>query len=184
MNVSDALLPVYSSILKLYSDNNIKKNRYRYIKDPTINKPVEPQYPIKRQLPQDLLRYKMLYSRPSAVKDASKERQIKEKEEENAKIFNEKLKEYEKEKKVYEKKIEIYEKNKGVKNGINIFDYRISSKHNKGQWDGEALKINKPQHKSVGVAKVPKSLYANPYANVKAYRSANPNKYNRNSVNF
>jgi hypothetical protein len=181
VNVCDTLLPVYSSILKLYSDNNIKKNRYRYIKDPTINKPVEPQYPIKRQLPQDLLRYKMLSSRPSAVKDASKERQIKEKEEENAKIFNDKLKEYEKEKKVYEKKIEIYEKNKAVKNGINIFDYRISSKHNKRLWDGEALNMNKPRNRSTGDVKAPKALNANPYANVKAYRSASPNKYNRNS---
>jgi hypothetical protein len=181
VNVCDTLLPVYDCILKLYSDNNIKKNRYRYIKDPTINKPQEPQYPIKRQLPQDLQRYKILSSRPSSVKDASKERQIKEMEEENARIFDEKLKVYEKEKKVYEKKIEIYEKNKGVKNGINIFDYRISSKHNKGQWDGEALQMNKPRNRSAGVVKVPKALYANPYANVKAYRSASPNKYNRNS---
>lgn len=182
VNVCDTLLPVYDCIFKLYSDNNIKKNRYRYIKDPSINKPKEPQYPIKPQLPQDLQRYKILSSRPNSVKDASIERRIKEKEEENDKIFNEKLKKYEKEKKVYEKKMEIYEKNKGVKNGINIFDFRISSKHNKGQWDGEALQMNKPLRMSEGVVKVPKALYANPYANVKAYRSASPNRINsRNS---
>ena len=178
VNVCDTLLPVYDCIFKLYSDNNIKKNRYRYIKDPNINKPKEPQYPIKPQLPQDLQRYKILSSRSNSVKDASIERRIKEKEEENDKIFNEKLKKYEKEKKVYEKKMEIYEKNKSVKNGINIFDYRISSKHNKGQWDGEALQMNKPLRMSEGVVKVPKALYANPYANVKAYRSASPNSRN------
>ena len=178
VNVCDTLLPVYDCILKLYSDNSIKKNRYRYVKDPSINKPKEPQYPIKPQLPQDLQRYKILSSRPNSVKDAPIERRIKEKEEENNKIFNDKLKKYEKEKKVYEKKMEIYEKNKGIKNGINIFDFRISSKHNKGQWDGDALHMNKPQHRSAGVAKVPKSLYANPYANVKAYRSASPNRRN------
>lgn len=181
VNVCDTLLPVYDCIFKLYSDNNIKKNRYRYIKDPNINKPKEPQYPIKPQLPQDLQRYKILSSRSNSVKNASIERRIKEKEEENDKIFNEKLKKYEKEKKVYEKKKEIYEKNKGVKNGINIFDYRISSKHNKGQWDGEALQMNKPLRMSEGFVKVPKALYANPYANVKAYRSASPNRRNRNS---
>ena len=182
VNVCDTLLPVYDCIFKLYSDNNIKKNRYRYIKDPNINKPKEPQYPIKPQLPQDLQRYKILSSRPNSVKNAPIERRIKEKEEENDKIFNEKLKKYEKEKKVYEKKMEIYEKNKGVKNGINIFDYRISSKHNKGQWDGEALQMNKPMRMSEGAVKVPKALYANPYANVKAYRSASPNRINsRNS---
>ena len=182
VNVCDTLLPVYDCIFKLYSDNNIKKNRYRYIKDPNINKPKEPQYPIKPQLPQDLQRYKILSSRPNSVKNASIERRIKVQEEENDKIFNEKLKKYEKEKKVYEKKMEIYEKNKGVKNGINIFDYRISSKHNKGQWDGEALQMNKPMRMSEDAVKVPKALYANPYANVKAYRSASPNRINsRNS---
>ena len=182
VNVCDTLLPVYDCILKLYSDNSIKKNRYRYVKDPSINKPKEPQYPIKPQLLQDLQRYKILSSRPNSVKNASIERRIKVQEEENDKIFNDKLKKYEKEKKVYEKKKEIYEKNKGIKNGINIFDFRISSKHNKGQWDGEALQMNKPLRMSEGVVKVPKALYANPYANVKAYRSASPNRINsRNS---
>ena len=92
VNVCDTLLPVYDCILKLYSDNSIKKNRYRYVKDPSINKPKEPQYPIKPQLPQDLQRYKILSSRPNSVKNASIERRIKVQEEENDKIFNDKLK--------------------------------------------------------------------------------------------
>jgi hypothetical protein len=112
VNVCDALLPVYDCILKLYSDNSIKNAKYKYVKDPyNINKVEEPQYPIKiQQLPRDLQLYKLRSISNAAAKDSAKERQIKQIEEENQRIFDEKVKKYEKDKEEYDKKKAEYDK--------------------------------------------------------------------------
>ena len=135
VNVCDTLLPVYSSILKLYSDNSIKNSKYKYVKDPyNINKVEEPQYPIKiQQLPPDLQIYKIRSSISNAVKNASKERQIKQIEEENQRIFDEKLKEYDKKKEEYDKKKEEYDK---------IFNEEIKKYEQKKEEYDKLLKDN------------------------------------------
>lgn len=144
VNVCDTLLPVYDCILKLYSDNSIKNAKYKYVKDPyNINKVEEPQYPIKiQQLPRDLQLYKMRSSISGAVKDASKERIIKQIEEENQRIFDEKLKEYEKDKEEYDKKKEEYDKK---------FNEEIKKyEQKKEEYDKllkNNLKVNKEKHK-------------------------------------
>ena len=144
VNVCDTLLPVYDCILKLYSDNSIKNAKYKYVKDPyNINKVEEPQYPIKiQQLPRDLQRYKMRSSISGAVKDASKELEIKKIQEENQRIFDDKVKKYEIDKKEYDKKKEEYDK---------IFNEEIKKyEQKKEEYDKllkNNLKVNKEKHK-------------------------------------
>lgn len=140
VNVCDTLLPVYDCIFKLYSDNSIKKNRYRYVKDPSINKVLtiadKPPPPIKRQLPQDLQRYKILSARPGSVKDDAKELLIKEHE------------------RKYELKKEIYDR---------IYEGKFSPKPNIGKWEGVALDMKK-RNNSANDVKTPKALSANALA--------------------
>ena len=144
VNVCDTLLPVYDCILKLYSDNSIKNAKYKYVKDPyNINKVEEPQYPVKiQQLPPDLQRYKTLSSRSNYVKDSAIELQIKQIEEKNQRIFDDKVKKYESDKKEYDKKKEEYDKK---------FNEEIKKyEQKKEEYDKllkNNLKVNKEKHK-------------------------------------
>jgi len=118
-NVFETFMSIYYKILKLYSDNRKNAIYKNYIKDPyNINKGIEPQIPIKQQLPRELQMYKIrLNNLKNAIKtkaNSSTEKKLKEFEEANSsnkkklKEFEEKLKEYDEKLKKYEFKKEIY----------------------------------------------------------------------------
>jgi hypothetical protein len=95
-NIFETLLSIYNTILKLYMDN--KKNTiYKPIKDPyNINKGIEPQIPVKQQLPRDLQMYKIRLNnlKNAAKSNSSNNRKLKEFEEANS-SNKKKLKEFE-----------------------------------------------------------------------------------------
>jgi hypothetical protein len=109
-NVFETLLSIYDTILKLYKDNK-KNTNYKPIKDPyNIDKGVEPQIPVKQQLPRELQIYMMRLNnlKNAAKSKSSNERKLKEFKEANT--SNErKLKEYEENmKEQYDEKIKKY----------------------------------------------------------------------------
>ena len=157
-DICDTLLSIYDCILKLYSDNNIKNTIYKYIKDPyntKKNKGVEPQMPIKPQIPQDLLKYRMLSSLPNAVKNDEKEEKLKE--------YLEKEKEWKKEFKEYEMKKDIYDR---------IYEGKISAKPNKHIWDGESFHVSRKKYKDDNIIKALKALSAKYSNKLKAHTSS------------
>jgi len=105
--VFETLLSIYDTILKLYKDN--KKNTiYKPIKDPyNIDKGVEPQIPVKQQLPRELQMYKIRLQ--NAIKaNSSNENKLIEFYENNL-SNKKKLKEFEENmKEQYEEKMKIY----------------------------------------------------------------------------
>ena len=143
-NICKTLLAVYDDILKVYSDNNMKNTKYKYIKDPfNMNKGVEPQPPRKPQLPQDLQKYKMLSSLPNAVKNDDKELALKEYQE-NEKEWKKKFKEYEKKKDIYDR----------------IYEGKVSPKQKNGFWKGSLLEVKKKAYYDDDIIKATKALSA------------------------
>jgi hypothetical protein len=115
-NVFETVLSMYGTILKLYNDNK-KNTNYKPIKDPyNINKGVEPQIPVKQQLPRDLQMYKFRLQN-AIIANASNENKLKEFYEANSsnkrklKEFEENMKEYDAEKmKKYVFKKDVYDR--------------------------------------------------------------------------
>lgn len=163
-DICKTLLAVYDCIMKLYSDNNIKNTKYKYIIDPfNINNGVEPQPPRKPQLPQDLQKYKMLSSLPNAVKNDEKELALKE--------YQEKEKEWKNQLKEYEKKKDIYDR---------IYEGKVSPKQIKGVWKGSPFQVENKAYKDDNIIKATKALSAKYSKKVlKAYTtSSHLNKQN------
>jgi hypothetical protein len=117
--VFETLLSIYDTILKLYKDN--KKNTiYKPIKDSyNIDKGVEPQIPVKQQLPRELQMYKIRLNnlKNAAKSNSSNERKLKEFEEANSsnerklKEFEENMKEHDDKKmKKYVFKKDVYDR--------------------------------------------------------------------------
>jgi hypothetical protein len=117
--VFETLLSIYDTILKLYKDN--KKNTiYKPIKDSyNIDKGVEPQIPVKQQLPRELQMYKIRLNnlKNAAKSKSSNERKLKEFEEANSsnerklKEFEENMKEHDDKKmKKYVFKKDVYDR--------------------------------------------------------------------------
>lgn len=157
-DICETLLSIYDCILKLYSDNNIKNTIYKYIKDPyntKKNKGVEPQMPIKPQIQQDLLKYRMLSSLPNAVKNDEKEERLKE--------YLEKENEWKKEFKEYEMKKDIYDR---------IYEGKISAKPNKHIWNGESFHVSRKKYKDDNIIKALKALSAKYSNKLKAHTSS------------
>ena len=157
-DICDTILSIYDCILKLYSDNNIKNTIYKPIKDPyntKKNKGVEPQMPIKPQIPQDLLKYRMLSSLPNAVKNDEKEEELKE--------YLEKEKEWKKEFKEYEMKKDIYDR---------LYEGKVSPKPNKHIWDGESFHVSRKKYKDDNIIKALKALSAKYSNKLKAHTSS------------
>ncbi len=143
-DICKTLLAVYDDILKLYSDNNIKNIKYKYIKDPfNRNKGVEPQPPRKPQLPQDLQRYKMSSSLLNIPKNEEKEQALQE--------YQEKDNEWKKQFKEYEKKKDIYDR---------IYEGKFSPKQRKGVWEGSPLNIGRNAYNNDDIIKATKALSA------------------------
>jgi hypothetical protein len=94
-NVFETMLSIYDTILKLYKDNK-KNTNYKPIKDPyNIDKGVEPQIPVKQQLPRELQIYKMRFNNlKNAAANSSNERKLREFEKANS-TNKRKLREYE-----------------------------------------------------------------------------------------
>jgi hypothetical protein len=143
-NVLDTLLAVYDSIMKLYSDNNMKNVIYKKIDDeyktPTV---LEPPFPIKETLPPDLQRERerMRYM-PNAVNPEKKEfLQV------DADRWNEKMDKYGKDKK--KARIELNQK---------IFDKikrgKISSYSRHKKWNDKKLPIHKRAYNSASPPRV------------------------------
>ena len=154
-NICKTLLSVYDSILKLYSDNNIKNTKYKYIKDPfNTNKNIEPILPIKPQLNQDLHKYKMRLSLANAVIDEEKDIALKE--------YHEKENEWKKQFKEYVKKKEIYDR-----------IGKITPKQRKGVWNGSPLKVKTNAYKDDNIIEATKALSAKYHNKVlKAYTTS------------
>jgi hypothetical protein len=154
-NICKTLLSVYDSILKLYSDNNIKNTKYKYIKDPfNTNKNIEPILPIKPQLNQDLHKYKMRLSLANAVIDEEKDIALKE--------YHEKEDEWKKQFKEYVKKKEIYDR-----------IGKITPKQRKGVWNGSPLKVKTNAYKDDNIIEATKALSAKYHNKVlKAYTTS------------
>ena len=120
-NVFETFLSIYNNILKLYSDNKKNAIYKNFIKDPyNINKGIEPQIPIKQQLPRDLQMYKIrLNNLKNAIKtnaNLSTEKKLKEFEENNSSNrrklieYEENLKDYDEKMKKYKLKKDIYDR--------------------------------------------------------------------------
>ena len=166
-DILETLLEVYDSIIKLYSDNNMKNNVYKKVDDeyqtPTV---VEPPFPIQEQLSpssqRDRMRFKLM---PNSV-DPEKRKRLQEdadrwkekmdkygKEKEKARIeLNQKMKKINKEKKnermrgMMPGKIpQIFDK---IKNG------KVSSYPRRKKWDSEKLHISKRPYNSASPPRV------------------------------
>jgi hypothetical protein len=115
-NVFETLLSIYNTILKLYMDNR-KNTIYKPIKDSyNINKGIEPQIPVKQQLPRELQMYKIRLNnlKNAAKSKSSNERKLREFEEANS-SNKRKLKEFEENMKEHDdKKMKKYVFNKDV----------------------------------------------------------------------
>jgi hypothetical protein len=115
-NVFETLLSIYNNILKLYRNNKKIPSYKNYIKDPyNINKGIEPQIPVKKQLPRELQIYKIRLNnlKNAAKSKSSNEKKLREFEENN--LLNErKLKEFEENMKNHDKKMKKYIFNKDV----------------------------------------------------------------------
>ena len=111
-DVFDTFIRIYNSIKKLYNDN--KKNHIykNYIKDPyNTNKGVEPQIPIRQQLPRDLQMYKIRLA--NLQRNSLNKKELKEFEAANS-ANKKRLMEIEKEMKGYSERMKKYEFKKDV----------------------------------------------------------------------
>ena len=153
-NVFDTLIRIYNSILKLYNDNKKNYIQKNYIKDPyNINKGIEPQIPIKQQLPRDLQMYKFrLNNFKNAPANSSNERKLREFEEANS-SNKRKLKEIEEDMKEYGEKMKKYEFKKDVYD--RIYEGKYSPKQRKellslNAYNRLKLEVSKRKTKSDG----------------------------------
>lgn len=151
-NVFETLISIYNSILKLYNDN--KKNTiYKPIKDTyNIDKGIEPQIPVKQQLPRDLQMYKIrLNNIKNAPANSSNNRRLKEFEEANTsnkrklKEFEENMKEHDNEKmKKYVFKKDVYDR---------IYEGKYSPKQRNELLSLNAYKVLKKEEPLLEVSK-------------------------------
>ena len=149
-DILDNLLAIYDSIIKLYSDNNMKNNVYKKVDDeyqtPTV---VEPPFPIQEQLSpssqRDRMRFKLM---PNSVDDPEKRKRLQE----DADRWKEKMDKYGKEK--AKAKIELNQK-KFDRNRINdIKNGKVSSHPRRKKWDSEKLHISKRPYNSASPPRV------------------------------
>ena len=153
-NVFDTFIRIYDRIIKLYNDNKKFPIQKNYIKDPyNINKGIEPQIPVKQQLPKDLLPYKLrLNNLKNASSNSSNKRKLKEFEEANTsnkrklkEIEEDMMKEYGEKMKKYEFKKDVYDR---------IYEGKYSPKQRK-----ELLSVSKKKAKSESIIIPPSEYY-------------------------
>ena len=189
-NVFETLISIYNSILKLYNDN--KKNTiYKPIKDPyNIDKGIEPQIPVKQQLPRELQMYNIrLNNLKNAPANSSNNRKLKEFEEANT-SNKKKLKEFEENMKEHDnKKMKKYVFNKDVYD--RIYEGKYSPKQRKEllslnaykrlKKDDPLLYVSNRKTKSYGsVGKIHHSKYS---GNLKAFTTISDKKNNKRGNN-
>lgn len=181
-DILDNLLAIYDSILKLYSDNNMKNTVYKKVEDeyktPTV---VEPPFPIQEQLSpnsqRDRMRMKLM---PNSVNPEKREHlQV------DADRWKEKMDKYGKEKEKARKELMLQMKriNKEKKNERmrermsgkipQIFDKikngKVSSYPRRKKWDSEQL----PTHKKAYSASPPRVTIIKSISKLKARSSTN-----------
>lgn len=148
--IPKTLLAIYDSIIKLYSDNNMKNNVYKKVEDeyqtPTV---VEPPFPIQEQLSpssqRDRMRFKLM---PNSIDDSEKRKRLQE----DADRWKEKMDKYGKEK--AKAMIELNQK-KFDRNRINdIKNGKVSSHPRRKKWDSEKLHISKRPYNSASPPRV------------------------------
>ena len=155
-DVFDTFIRIYNSIKKLYNDN--KKNHIykNYIKDPyNTNKGVEPQIPIRQQLPRDLQMYKIRLA--NLQRNSLNKKELKEFEaansankrrlmeiEEDMKRYSERMKKYELKKDVYDR---IYEGKYSPKKRLELLSLNAYKRLKK---DEPLLEVVKRKTKSSG----------------------------------
>jgi hypothetical protein len=187
-NVFETLLSIYNTILKLYMDNR-KNTIYKPIKDSyNINKGIEPQIPVKQQLPRDLQMYKIRLQ--NAIKaNSSNENKLIEFYENN--LSNKrKLKEFEENMKEHDdKKMKKYVFNKDVYD--RIYEGKYSPKKRKEllslnaykrlKKDEPLLHVSNRKAKSFGsIGKIHHSEYS---GNSKAFTTIRDKKNNKRGNN-
>jgi len=187
-NVFETLLSIYNTILKLYMDN--KKNTiYKPIKDSyNIDKGIEPQIPVKQQLPRELQMYKIRLQ--NAIKaNSSNENKLIEFYENNL-SNKKKLKEFEENMKDHDdKKMKKYIFNKDVYE--RIYEGKYSPKQRKEllslnaykrlKKDEPLLHVSNRKAKSFGsVGKIHHSEYS---GNLKAFTTISDKKNNKRDNN-
>ena len=193
-NVFETLLSIYNTILKLYMDNR-KNTIYKPIKDSyNINKGIEPQIPVKQQLPRDLQMYKIRLNnlKNAAKSKSSNERKLKEFEEANS-SNKRKLKEFEENMKEHDdKKMKKYVFNKDVYD--RIYEGKYSPKKRKEllslnaykrlKKDEPLLHVSNRKAKSYGsyesIGKIHHSEYS---GNSKAFTTISDKKNNKRDNN-
>jgi hypothetical protein len=196
-NVFETLLPIYNNILKLYRNNKKIPSYKNYIKDPyNINKGIEPQIPVKQQLPRDLQMYKIRLNnlKNAAKSKSSNERKLREFEENN--LSNErKLKEFEENMKNHDEKIKKYVFNKDVYD--RIYEGKYTPKKHKEllslnaykrlKKDEPLLHVSNRKAKSYGsygsyesIGKIHHNEY---YGNLKAFTTIRDKKNNKRGNN-
>ena len=178
-DVFDTFIRIYNSIKKLYNDN--KKNHIykKYIKDPyNTNKGVEPQIPIRQQLPRDLQMYKIRLA--NLQRNSLNKKELKEFEaansankrrlmeiEEDMKRYSERMKKYELKKDVYDR---IYEGKYSPKKRLELLSLNAYKRLKK---DEPLLEVVKRKTKSSGSKGSKGSKASRPYnpEKKKAYTS-------------
>ena len=187
-NVFETLISIYNTILKLYNDNK-KNTKYKPIKDPyNIDKGIEPQIPVKQQLPRELQMYKIRLQ--NAIKanssneskliefyenNLSNKKKLKEFEENMKEHDNEKMKKYVFNKDVYDR---IYEGKYSPKKRKELLSLNAYKRLKK---DEPLLHVSNRKAKSFGsVGKIHHSEY---YGNLKAFTTISDKKNNKRGNN-
>jgi hypothetical protein len=187
-NVFETLISIYNTILKLYMDN--KKNTiYRPIKDSyNIDKGVEPQIPVKQQLPRELQMYKIRLQNAIEANSSNENKLIEFYE--NNLSNKKKLKEFEENMKEHDdKKMKKYVFNKDVYE--RIYEGKYSPKKRKELLSLNAYKrlkkeepllhVSNRKAKSIGsVGKIHHSEY---YGNLKAFTTISDKKNSKRGNN-
>ena len=120
--------------------------------------------PIKPQIQQDLLKYRMLSSLPNAIKNDEKEELLNE--------YLEKEKEWKKEFKEYEMKKDVY---------YRIYEGKVSPKPNKHIWNGESFHVHRKKYKDDNIIKALKALSAKYSNKLKAHHTSSGRRDNHSS---
>jgi len=193
-NVFETLLSIYNTILKLYMDNR-KNTIYKPIKDSyNINKGIEPQIPVKQQLPRELQMYKIRLNnlKNAAKSKSSNERKLREFEEANS-SNKRKLKEFEENMKEHDdKKMKKFVFNKDVYD--RIYEGKYSPKKRKEllslnaykrlKKDEPLLHVSNRKAKSYGSYKSIGKIHHNEYSgNSKAFTTISDKKNNKRGNN-
>ena len=172
-DVFDTFIRIYNSIKKLYNDN--KKNHIykKYIKDPyNTNKGIEPQIPIRQQLPRDLQMYKIRLA--NLQRNSLNKKELKEFEAANS-ANKKRLMEIEKEMKGYSERMKKYEFKKDVYD--RIYEGKYSPKKRLELLSLNAYKRLKKDEPLLEVVKrKTKSSVSSVSSGSKASRHYNPEK--------